>query len=41
MDTPETKLENEAVAVKTYPVLLDGNNVRIEIPASNKESAVA
>ena len=34
-------LEDEAVAVKTYPVLLDGNNVRVEIPATNKESAVA
>jgi nitrite reductase (NADH) small subunit len=34
-------LEDEAVAVKTYPVLLDGNSVRVEIPATNKESAVA
>ncbi len=34
-------LEDEGVTVKTYPVLLDGNNVRVEIPAANKESAAA
>lgn len=34
-------LEDEEVAVKTYPVLLDGNNVRVEVPVANKESAAA
>jgi nitrite reductase (NADH) small subunit len=34
-------LEDETVQVKTYPVLLDGENVRVEVPAANNESAVA
>ena len=34
-------LEDETVQVKTYPVLLDGNNVRVEVPVAKKESAVA
>jgi nitrite reductase (NADH) small subunit len=34
-------LEDEGINVKVYPVLLDGNNVRVEVPATNRESAVA
>lgn len=34
-------LEDETVQVKTYPVLLDGNNVRVEVPVAEKDSAVA
>ncbi|TGN39358.1 nitrite reductase small subunit NirD [Marinobacter confluentis] len=34
-------LEDETVQVKTYPVLLDGQNIRIEVPASVSRTAAA
>ncbi len=34
-------LEDDTVAVKTYPVLLDGETIRLEVPISQSESAVA
>ena len=34
-------LEDETVSVKTYPVLLDGETIRLEVPISQSESAVA
>ncbi len=34
-------LEDESVSVKTYPVLLDGETIRLEVPVSQSESAVA
>ncbi|MEE2762886.1 MAG: nitrite reductase small subunit NirD [Pseudomonadota bacterium] len=34
-------LEDDTVAVKTYPVLLDGETIRLEVPISQSKSAVA
>ena len=34
-------LEDENVSVKTYPVLLDGDKIRLEVPIHQSESAVA
>lgn len=34
-------LEDENVSVKTYPVLLDGDHIRLEVPVNQPESAVA
>jgi nitrite reductase (NADH) small subunit len=34
-------LEDETVSVKTYPVLLDGETIRLEVPISQSKSAVA
>ncbi|MBW7471924.1 nitrite reductase small subunit NirD [Marinobacter sp. M216] len=34
-------LEDENVSVKTYPVLLDGDKIRLEVPIDQSESAVA
>jgi nitrite reductase (NADH) small subunit len=34
-------LEDETVKVKTYPILLDGETVRVKVPATSRESAVA
>lgn len=34
-------LEDGTVFVRTYPVLLDGDNIRLEVPINQSESAVA
>ncbi|MGM0768162.1 MAG: nitrite reductase small subunit NirD [Pseudomonadota bacterium] len=34
-------LEDETVNIKTYPVLLDGDQIRLEVPASQRETAAA
>ncbi|MFL1454641.1 nitrite reductase small subunit NirD [Marinobacter sp. GN3S48] len=34
-------LEDETVAVKTYPVLLDGDQIRLEVPVTQQETAAA
>lgn len=34
-------LEDETVSVKTYPVLLDGDKILLEVPIDQSESAVA
>ncbi|MBW4935199.1 nitrite reductase small subunit NirD [Marinobacter sp. F4206] len=34
-------LEDESVSVKTYPVLLDGDTIRLGVPVSQSDSAVA
>lgn len=34
-------LEDETVTVKTYPVLLDGNQIRLEVPVTQQETAAA
>ncbi|MBW0148261.1 nitrite reductase small subunit NirD [Marinobacter arenosus] len=34
-------LEDENVSVRTYPVLLDGDKIRLEVPVNQSESAVA
>lgn len=34
-------LEDDTVVVKTYPILLDGNRIRLEIPTAQKEPAAA
>ena len=34
-------LEDESVQVKVYPVLLDGNRIRLEVPVAQAESVAA
>ncbi|MGF2735771.1 nitrite reductase small subunit NirD [Marinobacter sp. DUT-1] len=34
-------LEDESVQLKTYPVLLDGNRIRLEIPATQQQTQAA
>ncbi|ADP99643.1 nitrite reductase (NAD(P)H), small subunit [Marinobacter adhaerens HP15] len=34
-------LEDDTVRVKTYPVLLDGNQIRLEVRANQRESIAA
>lgn len=34
-------LEDETVNIKTYPVLLDGNQIRLEVPVTQQETAAA
>jgi nitrite reductase (NADH) small subunit len=34
-------LEDDSVRVKTYPVLLDGERIRLEIPETRRESIAA
>lgn len=34
-------LEDETVTVKTYPVLLDGDQIRLEVPVTQQETAAA
>ncbi|MDV3504449.1 nitrite reductase small subunit NirD [Marinobacter sp. M-5] len=34
-------LEDETVKIKTYPVLLDGDHIRLEVPAKQTETAAA
>ncbi len=34
-------LEDEAVSVQTYPVLLDGNEIRLEVPVQQSETEAA
>lgn len=34
-------LEDESVRLKTYPVLLDGNRIRLEIPATQHQTQAA
>ncbi|WP_417530760.1 nitrite reductase small subunit NirD [Marinobacter lipolyticus] len=34
-------LENQDVSIKTYPVLLDGDRIRLEVPAAQSETAAA
>ena len=34
-------LEDETVKIKTYPVLLDGDQIRLEVPVNRPETAAA
>ncbi|CAN0589155.1 unnamed protein product [Ectocarpus sp. 12 AP-2014] len=34
-------LEDETVKIKTYPVLLDGDQIRLEVPVNKQETAAA
>lgn len=34
-------LEDDAIRIKTYPVLLDGNRIRLEIPATQQQTEAA
>lgn len=34
-------LEDETVTVKTYPVLLDGDQIRLEVPVTEQQTAAA
>ena len=34
-------LENESVRLKTYPILLDGNRIRLGIPATQQQTQAA
>ncbi|GAA0845450.1 nitrite reductase small subunit NirD [Marinobacter szutsaonensis] len=34
-------LEDDTVSIKTYPVLLDGNRIRLEIPATQQQPQAA
>lgn len=34
-------LEDDAVSIKTYPVLLDGDQIRLEVPVAQSETAAA
>ncbi|MDX1598122.1 MAG: nitrite reductase small subunit NirD [Marinobacter sp.] len=34
-------LEDETVTVKTYPVLLDGDQIRLEVPVTQQETEAA
>ena len=34
-------LEDETVKIKTYPVLLDGDQIRLEVPENKQETAAA
>ena len=34
-------LEDETVKIKTYPVLLDGDQIRLEVPKNKQETAAA
>ncbi len=34
-------LEDETVNIKTYPVLLDGDQIRLEVPVARSETAAA
>ncbi len=34
-------LEDDTVSVKTYPVLLDGNRIRLEVPATQQQPQAA
>lgn len=34
-------LEDESVSIKTYPVLLDGDQIRLEVPMSQSETVAA
>ena len=34
-------LEDETVKIKTYPVLLDGDQIRLEVPENMQETAAA
>ncbi|MFL1466995.1 nitrite reductase small subunit NirD [Marinobacter sp. HN1S83] len=34
-------LEDESVSIKTYPVLLDGDQIRLEVPVSQSETVAA
>ncbi|EON92206.1 nitrite reductase (NAD(P)H) small subunit [Marinobacter lipolyticus SM19] len=34
-------LEDQDVSIKTYPVLLDGDRIRLEVPAAQSETAAA